>query len=596
MTRFRPQAAQLVVAAVAMWLLSTSHLVRAQVAAPAAPAGARAAVAAESEPDGAMKTLAVVAGERYDDLIKDVTFLGTVVGRPEIGQMVEGGIAFFTQGKGLDAIDKTKPWGVIVQTDGIQLQPVGCLPVRKLDDLLNVVAAFGIEVKDVAGGVKEIAKPGGQAVYLKEQAGWAFIGPSSATLANVPRNPQAVFDRLVRQYDVAAHFKVQNIPPMYRQFAIQAMQSGMQQGMQQKDGESDEQFKLRQQVAEAQLQQAKRAIEELDALTLGWTVDAEQQSARMEVVMQVVPGSQLAQEIAAQGDATTRFAGFHHSNAAARVAFSSQSDPQLAEKNAAQLEATMTAAREQLNNGIDENEKIPAEVRDDLKAALGDFFDAFLATAKTGRMDGAASLLASADSVTLVAGAAVAEPAKFEDGLKKLEAAAKRSPEFPGIQWNADSHAGVAFHTLTVPVPADQAAPRQLLGDEASIAFGIGPDAVYLAAGRDNLATVKKAMDASAAQHDKQVEPFELALSVGPVAEVLAVQAEDGPQREAAQAIADLLRAEAPGSDHIRITGNVIPNGLRYRFEAERGVLKALGKAAAEKQRQAQQASQFLSE
>ena len=65
-----------------------------------------------------------------------------------------------------------------------------------------------------------------------------------------------------------------------------------------------------------------------------------------------------------------------------------------------------------------------------------------------------------------------------------------------------------------------------------------------------------------------------------------------GRKRPTAKAIADMLRAEGQGRDHLRLTGTVIPNGLRYRFEAEQGVLKAIGKAAAEKQRQAQQANQ----
>jgi hypothetical protein len=187
----------------------------------------------------------------------------------------------------------------------------------------------------------------------------------------------------------------------------------------------------------------------------------------------------------------------------------------------------------------------------------------------------------------------VKDTAKFESGLKKLEEAAKKThEEFPGIQWNAASHGDVKFHTLAVPVPDDKEAPRKLLGETVDVAFGIGPEAVYLAAGRNNLEAVKKAIDASAAEPGKRVSPFELAVSLGPMAEVAAAQADEGPEKATAQAIADMLRAEGQGRDHLRLTGQVIPNGLRYRFEAEQGVLKAIGKAAAEKQRQAQQANQ----
>ena len=185
------------------------------------------------------------------------------------------------------------------------------------------------------------------------------------------------------------------------------------------------------------------------------------------------------------------------------MVFASQSDPD--QQDVAQLEAAMSSAREQFNKGMDENEDIPAELRDGLKAAASDWFDAFTATVKTGQVDGGASLHASADSISLVAGVLVKDTAKFESGLKKLESAAKEThKEFPGIQWNAASHAGVNFHTLSVPVPADKEAPRKLLGETVDIAFGVGPEAVYLAAGRDNIQAVKKAIDASAAEPEKK--------------------------------------------------------------------------------------------
>jgi hypothetical protein len=539
---------------------------------------------------GQLKTVAVIACERYDQLMQDITFLGTVAGQPQAAQMIEGGIAFFTQGKGLEALDKTQPWGVIVQTDGVQPLPMGCLPVKNLDDLLTVAANFGMEINDAGDGIQEIAQPEGRAIYVKESDGWAFIAQSPATLARVPEKPQAILNQVVDEYDLGARFSVQNVPEMYRQLIVQAMQAGMQQGLQQKADESDEDFQARQRLAAAQMDQAKRAIEELDTLTFGWTIDAENQSAHMEVTVEAVPGSKMAKDIAAQANAKTNFAGFYQPDAAATMIFASQSDPEA--QDVAQLEATIGAAREQFNTGLEENENVPAEMRDDLKAAASDWFDAFIATAKTGQMDGGAALHASADSVTLIAGALVKGPAKFESGLKKLETAAKKSHDFPGVEWDADSHAGVTFHTFSVPVPAEHAAPHKLLGDEADIAVGIGPEAVYLAVGRENLEAVKKAIDASAADKGKKVPPFELAVSLGPLTEVMASQADEGPQKAAAEAVAELLRNEAKGTDHLRVTGSVVPNGLRYRFEAEQGVLKALGKAAAEKQRQAQQASQ----
>ena len=130
--------------------------------------------------------------------------------------------------------------------------------------------------------------------------------------------------------------------------------------------------------------------------------------------------------------------------------------------------------------------------REALKAAANDVFDAIEATIKEGQIDGGASLNASPDSLTFVAGVHVKEPAKIEDALKKLEAVAKKQPDFPGIKWNAANHAGVNFHTLSAPVPEDKKGPRKMFGETLDVAIGIGPDAVYVAVGKDNIAAVEQ--------------------------------------------------------------------------------------------------------
>ena len=45
------------------------------------------------------------------------------------------------------------------------------------------------------------------------------------------------------------------------------------------------------------------------------------------------------------------------------------------------------------------------------------------------------------------------------------------------------------------------------------------------------------------------------------------------------QMVASTLQNDAKGRDHIRMVGQMIPNGIRYRFEAEEGALRALGQA-----------------
>jgi hypothetical protein len=253
----------------------------------------------------------------------------------------------------------------------------------------------------------------------------------------------------------------------------------------------------------------------------------------------------------------------------------------------------MQTLREQFNKKVDAYEEIDdAATRDAVKSAAGDLFDAFEATILAGEIDGGAALQVGPGSLTLVAGVHVKDAAKVEEGLKKLEANAQKTPSFRGIKWNAATHAGVNFHTLTVALPERLESPRRLLGDEAEIAIGIGKEAVYMAIGRNNLEELKKAIDASAAEPGKAVPLFELAVSLAPIAETLAAEAPDAEKKKVLESISQMLRNEAHGRDHIRAVGRLIPNGLSYRFEAEEGMLRAIGKAKSESQRDALQAQQ----
>ncbi|MEX2091576.1 MAG: hypothetical protein WD971_02815 [Pirellulales bacterium] len=540
-------------------------------------------------PAGEIKTVAVVGATSYDNLIGDVNFVGSLADRPELGQMLQGMIAMFTQGKGLDGVDQSKPWGVILQTDGQQFLPVGCIAVTDVNKVLAIVQGFGAQIQNGADGAKQIALPGGQTIHLKESNGWAYIGQTEAALASLPADPAAELNKIVADYDLGARVAVQNVPDQYRQMAVQAMKSGMEDGLKKKDDESDAEYESRRKLAEAKIAQLETMVNDIDDVVTGWSIDSKNQNTFLDFTCHFLPGSKMAKQIASSGTPKTNFAGFFQPDAAATLTFATQADPEAIKENIDQMRATMDTMRKQAEKAIDQEEDIPDdETRTAVKAALGDFLDAFQATMESGQMDGGAALHLGADKLTLVAGAQIKDPAKFESGLKKLAALAEKEPDFNGVQWNAATHEGVNFHTLSVPVPADEEEARKMFGEKADVAIGIGNEAVYVAVGRDNLDAVKKAIDASKAEPNKVVPPFEFSLSLGQLMEAAAANPhQDNP--EMIQAIADMLKNDAQGRDHVRATYTFIDNGLKYRFEAQEGVLRAIGKAAMMAQQKAQQ-------
>jgi hypothetical protein len=561
-------------------LLSTQPLFAQAADDQTAPAGA----------PGEIKNVAVIAVSSYNELISNVGFLGSLADRPELGQMIEGTLALFTQGKGLNGIDKTKPWGVILQTDGQQFLPVGCLPVTDLNQLLGIAQGFGAKVQDTADGGKQIDLPNGKSIFVKAASGWAFLAQSGNSLAHLPADPQSAFADLVTNYNIGARVSVQNVPTMYRQLAIQAMKSGMEQGLQRKEGEDDETYEARRKMAEVQMEQVERMVNEIDDVTFGWAIDTKEQKTFVDFVYRFVASSKMAKQIASYGKPQTNYAGFYQPEAAVTMNFASKADPQLIKEDMEQFTTMIDSMRKQAEKAIDEENELPDQAsRDALKGAMNDFLDAAQATIEGGQMDGGASLVLHPDSLTFVAGFLVKQPEKFESGLKKIAEVGAKEPDFGGVQWNAANHAGVNFHTMSVPVPEDQEDARKLLGDKVDIAVGIGKEAVYVAIGHDNLNAVYQAIDASSAEPNKAVSPFELSISLGPLMETAAANGKEQDQ-EILQSIADMLENTAQGRDHIRVTGKFIPNGLQYRVEAEEGVLRAIGKGVTEAQRKAQEA------
>jgi hypothetical protein len=370
--------------------------------------------------------------------------------------------------------------------------------------------------------------------------------------------------------------------------ALEAMKSGMEDGLKRKEGESDEEYESRRKVAEAQVAQLEQMINEVNEMIVGWAVDADQQKTFLDFTYNFLPGSKFAKQIAGYGTPKTNFAGFYQPEAAATFSFASQADPETIKENIEQMRATMDTMRKQAEKAIDEEEDIPDdETRVAVKAALADFMDAFQATMESGQMDGGGAVQLSADSLTVIAGAQVKDPAKFEEGLKKLAALAEKEPNFNGVTWNAANHEGVNFHTLAIPVPADEAEAQKIFGEKVDVAFGIGPEAVYVAVGDNNIDTVNKAIDASKSEAGKEVPPFEFSASLGQIMEFAAANAKD-EDKPVVQGIADMLKNDAQGRDHIRASATLIENGLKYRFEAEEGVLRAIGKAAMLAQQKAQ--------
>jgi len=518
--------------------------------------------------------MVLVALSGYDALMEDIDFIGNMGGEEGLAQNVEQLLMLFTQNKGLVGLEKSKPLGLVVHSDGMSFGGALCIPVTSLEELLETLAPFGVISEDKGEGITEITASG-QTLVAREKDGWAFLSMMPQMLENLPENPEQLFSTLTKEYDLGVQVNVQNIPEPFRQMAIQQIQMGLEGGMQQLPDESDENFEIRKEMSAAQIEHFKRGINEINELTLGLKLDNEQQRAYLDLIYTAVPGTRLAEQAEQNSDPKTNFAGFFQPDAAMMMSIASK----VSEADIAQMDQMLGVLRKQLQKAIDEEAKLPNdETREVVKSVVDDFMDAFQATMEAGIVDGGAVLNMASNSFTLVAGGFVGDPTKVESGLKKLAELAKEEPKFPEINWDADSHGDVNFHTLTVPIPEDQEKPRQLFGDSLEVVVGIGQKSVFFALGSDCLEALKGVIDASAAEPQKSVPPMEMTFALGQIMEVVTTLA-DEENLAMIEPISNILANEANGRDHVKIVVHPIPHGARVRVELEEGVLRALGEA-----------------
>lgn len=539
--------------------------VLALLAAVAAPVHAQPAAGAGDA--GKMKTMAVVSISSYDELVHDLDYLGEQVGRPGLSQMLEGGIAAFTQGRGTVGLDPARPWGVVVRTDGMQIAPLGFLPVKDLQAIITTIAEVTNTKPKKTDGVYEL-QAGNQTLYVAEKNQWAYIAQNADALKNVPANPAKLLDGLNERYDFAVRLYVQNVPAMFRNLAVQSLKQGVQQGLQPLPDEDDEAFQARKKIVEAQLAQMTMLVEETDTVTIGWSVEPKEHVTFLDFAMTAKPNSKFAKQFATMKQAKTDFAGFLDSDAAIRLLFVSQTTNQA---DIAQSVAMLDALAERAKKQIDQDTDLPNdEARQKVKSAIDDVMSVVKQTVKEGKIDGGLLVKLDPDALTAAVGGRVADGKPLESALKKLASVAENDPNFGGVDWNFAQYQGVRFHRLQAPVQDEKA--QKLLGEKLTVVVGIGPKSAYVALGKNSLETLKAVIDKSKADPGKQVPPVKLVVSVGDILKFAAAQENDPKLARAAK-----VAQGEDVKDNVVLTVSPIPNGFREHIVVQEGVLKAIG-------------------
>ena len=541
--------------------------------------GAWSACPAQETAAAGLKPLVTISFSGYDELRADLEFIGKLGDNPQMAQQMEGMLKLMTQGKGLAGLNKSKPWGAVIQTDGQEFPIYGFIPVTDLKQLLSLVGPLlpGGPPDEPTDGIYEIDVDG-PTVFVQQKGDWAFIVPTREHLANVPGDPLKLLDGLNDKYDLAVRASIQNVPEAFRQMFAAQLQMGAQMGMGQLPGESDEDYAIRQGVTKKMLQQLNDVTNDLDEVLIGWAIDRDAGTSYIDFQITAVEGSKTAAQFSQATGLKTNFAGFDLPGAAVTGNLAGLlSDDDVAEAKSSLAQLRGTALKELDNQGLSQGElKLATQL-------LSDLLDVLEKTIENKKADGGLVLLLKPDAATFAAGGTIADGDKLEKALKQLATEIQKGePELAKLlKLDADSHQGVRFHTFTFPTEEiGEEMVTKLFGESIDVVLGINNTSVYVAAGSDAASTLKQVIDGSKAQPDKEVPPMKISLAATPIAKFVAANTPDDPDnmmvKMMATSVAEML-AKAGGKDHLTVTSKPIPNGATVRLEVEEGMLKLIG-------------------
>lgn len=504
------------------------------------------------------KPVLTVALSSVDDLTDKITFITSTVGRPNAGHIASGMIRSFTVG-----LDRTRPAGIVVTTDGEQLTPLGLVPVTDLKQFFASMAERFGEPEDLGNGIMELALP--VPIYVKEQEGWALISQSEEALQNVSGQPTKLLTKLTENYDLAFQGRIQNVPEQYRQRLLDQMTAVIERQL---DQLPDDQRELQQQLHSAQIQQWKSLLNDVDELSFGWKIDDQAKNTYIDFKMKAVPGTRLARQYASLNDTSSKFTGFLKEKAAVKFNWAYGIPEEDVEQTLAVIQPLRDSTKQQLLESSDLDEESHRQAAAHVVDIL---FDVMEQTIRTGKADGGGSFNIEPQNFSLMMGALVEDSRKLEEPLKELAEKSASDNDMPKVKFNADEYRGCRFHTISVAITDEEA--TKWVGDKIEVAVGIGDQEVYLSIGNDSVGQLKRVMDATAADTEANAIPTQFYVYLAPIIR-FASQISDnlllGP-------LADALAATDDGGK-ISMISKGIENGATVRMKVESGVLEAFGR------------------
>jgi len=215
------------------------------------------------------KPAVVISIANLDEQLKDVKYLLTASGFPELNFLAKAGIKGYAEG-----VDFSRDAGVALHFEGENTTPSvsGFVPVEDLEILLDSVS-----------GIAEV----------EENEGYALFATKPELIKTLPAEPAKMLGDNPTKYNLAFLIYPQHVPQPLRDLALDMIKEGSMQTLDQLDEELDS-----------------------ESLVIGMAADADNKKLYTDIEYLAKAGSELAEKTnQAKATEPSRFAGFLMPNA-----------------------------------------------------------------------------------------------------------------------------------------------------------------------------------------------------------------------------------------------------------------------------------------
>jgi len=503
-----------------------------------------------------LRSIVLVRVASHARVFEVVAELGRLMRNPRLARDTQRQLAQILGVERIEGIDRARPWGLMIGTDGLLIAPVVMLPVVDSEQfLISLEGSIG-PAQHVRAEQYKIGRDSWTG-FVEFRDGWAYFVQSEAAFDLLPAAAE-LLAAPESGHDLLVQFHPSTLPPVLRDLAVDNLRAGLRALPPQDAGNNPDLVDPRRRAAERQVRLWEVVLLETESIEIGFSLDA-QRVGHVELTWTPLRDSELSASFGRLTAGTSRFATVGREAGLLRFQVTSRLE---------------TAEREALRYDLADLRKIilESETADPAARQFAERLSGAVAAAADGEvLDLAVNVGGSRSPYRVLAG--VHAPAAMEVEQWLLDIAEGADSDIDGITCRIDvDHLGDArIHAVTLSANA-AASLASWLGGESTFYVATMDDHLWISTGTAALERLRSALFAGV----RPVEPLNMTLRGGLIVGWLGQL----PGANGLGTLAAVMRLALLASDD-RLVLEVEADASRLvaRLDIHDGVMRALGAA-----------------